>query len=119
RDPGRNPLFQICLVYQDTGSAPGPGADDGVPAAAVPTTPDTARFDLVLYLSPGRDGGVGVRLEYSSELFDADRMVRLLAHYERVVGPLVARPEERPSQVDLLDDAERQTLLADHNRTAI
>ncbi|HEU5269269.1 MAG TPA: condensation domain-containing protein, partial [Jatrophihabitans sp.] len=83
RIPGRNPLFQISLTL----SAEGP---------AEPDTPDLAGLaveridlpsagtwhDLSVNVSPRADGSLAVSVEYSVELFDADRIQRLVKHWQ-------------------------------------
>ncbi|HZM81183.1 MAG TPA: amino acid adenylation domain-containing protein [Candidatus Limnocylindrales bacterium] len=114
RDPGRNPLFDVCLVYQS--GAPIRGGAGGPSTEPVGLGSPTARFDLVLYLGPGPDGTLGMRLEYSTELFDEARMRRLLACYEGLVAAAVAAPDRRVGRLELPIEDRR---LAAWNDTAV
>jgi natural product biosynthesis luciferase-like monooxygenase protein/amino acid adenylation domain-containing protein/FkbM family methyltransferase len=114
RDMSRNPLFQVMLVLQN---APRPALD--LPGLALrPRLVDsgTAKFDLLLFLweAEGRLTGL---LEYSTELFDAATMRRLLGHYEALLRAAVTDPGQRLSRLSMLSEAERYQLLAGWNDT--
>ncbi|MDH3438906.1 MAG: amino acid adenylation domain-containing protein, partial [Betaproteobacteria bacterium] len=55
---------------------------------------------------------------YSTDLFDAATIRRMLVHYERLLEGVVADPECRLSHLPLLSDAERNQLLVEWNDTA-
>ncbi|HEY2292123.1 MAG TPA: amino acid adenylation domain-containing protein, partial [Thermoanaerobaculia bacterium] len=115
RDLSRPPLFRVLLALMDTPPAP---ALPGVVAAPLPVDNRTAKFDLTLSLVPAGDGLDGW-LEYSTELFDAVTVRRLLAHLERLLAGL-ADPEARETRLStlpLLAPAERLQLLAEWNDT--
>jgi len=113
RDPGRNPLFQVCLIYQGVATA----AKGGIRTEVVPVTLGTSRFDLAMYQGVTADGELSVGIEYSTELFDPARIHRLVAHYGRLMSAAVADPDRRLSTIDLLDTEERQTQLVEWNTT--
>ncbi|MDA3650035.1 amino acid adenylation domain-containing protein [Saccharopolyspora indica] len=117
RDPGRNPLFQISLFQTEAG-------DDEARFGSLTMSPvaspgRTARFDAGLgFGERANAGGIELSLEYSTELFDQDRMVRLLDHLERLLTAAVADPGARLSELDLLAPVEHR-LLAERNATAV
>ncbi|MGC5016914.1 condensation domain-containing protein, partial [Streptosporangium sp. DT93] len=84
RVTGRNPLFQISLTLQPASSQADLTLGD---AAAEPlaATNQFARFDVGMELMDAPDG-LWVSVEYSTELFDADRIERLLDHYTAVLA---------------------------------
>jgi amino acid adenylation domain-containing protein len=113
RDPTRNPLFQVCLVYQGAATAaPGP-----IRTELVPVTLGTSRFDLAIYQGVAASGEFSIGIEYSTELFEPARIRRLVAHYERLMTAVAADPERRLSSIGLLDDEEGHTQLVEWNRT--
>ncbi|MFC9492678.1 condensation domain-containing protein, partial [Streptomyces hydrogenans] len=80
REPGRNPLFQISLtLHADETAAAGP-AFGPVTAEPLPVTGSVARFDLAAHATVTADGGLRLQAEYATDLFDEDRMTRLLEH---------------------------------------
>src|SRR5262245_14933256 len=65
----------------------------------------TSRFDLTLSMSSsgGRLGGL---FEYSTELFDAETIKRIAAHYVRLLDQIVATPDARIDSLPLMAAAE-------------
>ncbi|WP_253773201.1 amino acid adenylation domain-containing protein [Goodfellowiella coeruleoviolacea] len=118
RDPGRNPLFQVALFQSGAGDAE-QARFGSLSMSPVATPGRTARFDAGLgFGERANAGGIELDLEYSTELFDQDRMVRLLDHLERLLTAAVANPGARLSELDLLSPAEHR-LLAERNATAV
>jgi len=78
---------------------------------------ETTKFDLTLYMTETEDGLL-TAFEYSSELFDATTIKRMLKHYEQLLEQVVIAPERRLSEISLLTEEEHQELLgrADHRR---
>jgi amino acid adenylation domain-containing protein len=56
-------------------------------------------------------------LVYSTDLYDAATMKRMLGHYLRLLEAIVAGPEVRISQLRLLPEAEQQRSLVEWNNT--
>src|SRR5258706_25219 len=78
----------------------------------------TSKTEMTLYLTEtpaGLDGFV----EYNTDLFDQATLVRLCAHYRRLLEAVVARPEVRLSELPLLSGDERRQVLVDWNATAV
>ncbi len=116
RDPSRNPLFGVCVIMQNVSAG---GSAGTITARAVPVSLGTSRFDLAVYLSVAPDGRLAVGLEYSTELFDADRMSRLVAHYRRVLESLVLDPDAPVGRIDVLPAGERATVLDEWSGAAV
>jgi amino acid adenylation domain-containing protein len=115
RTLGQTALFQHMFVFQNT-----PGRDlalDGVTTRPFPVAVDTAMFDLTLTLFDTGDAVTGT-LEYATDLFDAPTARRLVGRFERLLDAIVAEPEGRISEYDLLDPTERDLLVRQWNDTA-
>ncbi len=109
RDLSQNPLFQVMLALQN---APYEPLDiSGLKLRLSQTQSDTSKFDLFLSLweNAGRLSGM---LEYSTDMFDASAMRRLLGHYQQVLTAMADHPEQRLSQLPLLTGVEREQLQA-------
>jgi amino acid adenylation domain-containing protein len=116
RDLSRSPLFQAMFVLQDA-------RDEGwrMPGLAilpVPLTSETAKFDVLLTLGETGDGGFAANLEYSSDLFDEDRMARLLQGFEVLLAGAAATPERPAGELPLLTAEERDRLLLEWSGAA-
>ena len=115
RHLSHHPLFQVAFVLQPSGGPPPslPGVE--IEPVAVPVT--TSKFDLTLFIAESAEG-LRAKFEYSTDLFDADTIGRLLASLEMMLAGAVADPATRLSQLPILDATERQRVLVDWNRTA-
>ncbi len=112
RSLSHSPLFQVAFSLhnaQDTG-----GGLAGLSVQEVGTELGFAKFDLSLGLAAGSDGLHG-GLTYSTDLWEAATMRRLLGHFGRLLAAAAADPELRLSELRLLDDDERARLLHDLN----
>ncbi|GLZ40763.1 hypothetical protein Acsp05_43870 [Actinokineospora sp. NBRC 105648] len=113
RSMGRHPLFQTMVIFHD--------ADDrdlglpGVETAEQTESTTTARFDLTFTFTELADGLTGT-VEYADDLFDRATAEVIAARLVRLVAALAAEPGLRVGSVDLLDTAERSTLLTGWNR---
>ncbi|HEX7240243.1 MAG TPA: amino acid adenylation domain-containing protein, partial [Longimicrobiaceae bacterium] len=112
RSLSHSPLFQVAFTLdnaQDTG-----GGLAGLGVQEVGTELRFAKFDLSLGLAADSDG-LHAGLTYSTELWEAATMRRLLGHFGRLLEAAAADPERRLSELRLLDDDERAQLLAEWN----
>ena len=119
RDPSRNPLFQVTLQLFSAPSA----AEPSRPASTESPTDSwqvvergTAIFDIAVILGE-IDGGVSGRVEYSTDLFEAETIARMLSHFRRVLEAAAAEPEHRLSMLPLLDPTEQLQLSVGWNTT--
>jgi len=75
-----------------------------------------AQFDLTLMVVHTKKGLVAC-LQYNTDLFDRDRITRMLEHYRALLDEIVARPEQRVSDFSILPTAERRQQLLEWNQT--
>ncbi len=114
RDASRTPLFQVSFAIQDF-----PAVEFLLPG--IQTTPwfvstHTSKFDFSLTLERSAEGWTAAT-EYSTDLFDADRVERMLNHWCVILENVAANPDQRVSEIPLLTTAEQQQILNDWNRT--
>ena len=110
RVAGRNPLFQICFTLL-TGDIVGEYSFGDVKVSTLPIQLGTSRFDMAFQISALSDGSTTAWVEYSTELFDEDRIERLIQHFETALASITADPDRRLSQLELLSAAESELLL--------
>jgi amino acid adenylation domain-containing protein len=114
RDLGHSPLFQVMFILQN---APRRHFElPGVVMDELEFDPGTAKFDLTVDMAEV-DGGLLCEVEYSTDLFDASTIQRLLGHFRTLLEGIAADADRRLSELPLLDDAERRW-LAEWNDTA-
>ncbi len=116
RSVSHAPIFQVLFVLQNAPwEAPTlPGLD----VASVPIDIGISKFDLSLAVRE-RDGLLRTVVEYSTDLFEAETIRRMLGHYQTLLEGIIANPDERLSELPLLTGAERQQLLVERNRTEV
>ena len=110
RVSGRNPLFQICFTLL-TGDIVGEYNFGDLKVSALPVQLGTSRFDIAFQVSILSDGSAEAWVEYSTELFDQDRIERLVQHYETALSSMTADPDRRLSRLELLTAEEADLLL--------
>jgi amino acid adenylation domain-containing protein len=110
----RNTLFRVMFILQNASRRP--PALPGLSVHFVEVDPGIARSDLVLELTDA-DQRLSGWLEYSTDLFEAPTMARMVEHFQTLLEAIVANPEERISRLDLLPAGERRQVLIDWNGT--
>jgi amino acid adenylation domain-containing protein len=115
RDKSRNPLFQISFQFFQRPTAKGVREEVLLPFMPVPS--GIAKFDLSVELTWTENEVTG-HVEYNTDLFDQGRIERLVGHYHRLLGGIVADPSCRISALPLLTPAEEQKALVEWNATA-
>jgi non-ribosomal peptide synthetase component F/alpha-ketoglutarate-dependent taurine dioxygenase/NRPS condensation-like uncharacterized protein len=89
RELNRTPLFQSKFVLQN---APMPPLElDGLTFSILEVDSGTTKFDLLLSMWETEQGLSG-KLEYSTDLFNASTIARMLADYETILRIIVAQP---------------------------
>lgn len=115
RQLSHTPLFQVMLILQnapmDTLALP------GLTLSALPAESTTAKFDLTVDLVEA-DGVLSGTVDYSTDLFEAATIARLMNHYIQLLEAIVAKPTARVNELPMLSHAERQQLLVEWNATA-
>ena len=120
RDLSHTPLFQVMLVLENR---PAPPSLPGLSVAPLPVDTRTAKFDLMLVLAEqaDREGlatGLALGIEYSTDLFDAPTMGRLIAQLHTLLAAAASDPGVPLRELPLLGAAERAQVLREWNDTA-
>ncbi len=102
RDANRNPLFGVQFVMQP---AAGGAELDGLGVEVTEIDTPTAKRDLTFTFVD--DELLTGHVEYASELFDAVRIERLIAHFRLVLDAMVADRGKRLSELPSLTESER------------
>ena len=115
RTLNQNPLFQVAFALQNA-----PRQELKLPhldARLLRVDAGTAKFDLTLAFYERKEGLEG-SVEYSTDLFDAARIERMIGHLQVLLEAVVANPGGCVSRLPLLKSFEKQQLLRDWNNTA-
>lgn len=114
RDLSHTPLFQVMFEFGNTPISA--LALPGLTLSLLETKSSTAKFDLSLSMRETEQGLIG-SLEYNTDLFDAGTIARMLGHFQTLVASILANPDQRLENLQLLTDAEKQQLLVEWNDT--
>jgi amino acid adenylation domain-containing protein len=113
RDGSRHPLFQVLFSIQP----PKPDYPNGWALTQMDVTVGTAKFDLYLELDQEHDRIIG-RFLYSTDLFDAATIRRMIGHWQTLLRGVVLDPQCALARLPLLTPEEQRTILVDRNQTA-
>ncbi|MGK3959181.1 non-ribosomal peptide synthase/polyketide synthase [Sorangium sp. So ce118] len=113
--PRGQALFETLLVVENY------PVDEALRKGEVPLAVEEVRaidqtgYPLTVAVEPGRE--ILLKLSYHAERFDAATIERIAGHYQTLLEGLVVEPSRRVSELSLLTEAERHTLLATWNAT--
>ena len=99
RSQSYQPLVQVAFALHNT--PPDSLQLTGVTLRKMNIVPETAKFDLTLSLRETPKTLVAT-LEYSTDLFDAATIKRMLGHYATLLAGIVAAPDRPISRLPLL-----------------
>lgn len=108
RDLNRTPLFQVMFVLQNA-----PFEALKLPRLTITLLPlenRTAKFDLTLSVRESQRGFT-LSLEYNTDIFDSDYIVRMLEQYDTLLQAAIENPDLRISRLPLLSKTAQQKLL--------
>src|SRR5687768_5249909 len=110
----RTPLFQAMFVLQN---APMPTLKvPGLTLSSLLVENRTAKFDLTLNMEESESGLI-TQLEYNSDLFDGETIIRMLEHFEVLLRGIVENFSRPISTLPLLTEIERRKLTEEWNQT--
>jgi amino acid adenylation domain-containing protein len=114
RNLSHNPLFQVMFVLQN---APKEKVElPGLNIRFLERESVTTKSDLTLFMEETPEGLKG-GLEYNTALFNADTIERMAGHFQTLLADIIAHPERRISELQILPPAEQYQLLIDWNNT--
>lgn len=110
RDTSRSPVFQTLFTLENT-----PVRDTSVANFSVrPLRNDAhvrAKFELSLFLQE-TEGGIGGIFEYKTDLFDAHLIESMVTAFTHILTAVGATSDTVIARLPLLDDGQKQWLLA-------
>uniref|UniRef100_UPI0005513680 amino acid adenylation domain-containing protein n=1 Tax=Andreprevotia chitinilytica TaxID=396808 RepID=UPI0005513680 len=113
RSLSHSPLFQSLFTLNNTPQGQALGLP-GLTLQVLDTPHHTTQFDLSLSLHEDGTGLVG-QLQYATDLFDAETIARLAAHFEIVLTGMVDNDQQAISRLPLLTMAQQQHITHGFN----
>ncbi len=129
RDMSMNPLFQVMFSFHDE-----PMPEQGLPGLDVKLTPvlsnGSAKFDLgvigiphsaqILGLPQGSDqDGLTMIWEHNTDLFETETIASMFDHYQVLLESMVANPDQRVSELAIVEPEAYRNYLIGWNDTAV
>ena len=114
RDMSRNPLFDTMFVLENMET--GELKLDGLSFTPYQIENKVAKFDITLEAKEQEDR-IAFSLEYCTRLFKAETIQRLSVHYVNVLKSILHNPGQELSEIDILAEEEKNTLLYEFNNT--
>lgn len=116
RDVSRSPVFQATFTMLNYDASAAPPAE--LTVRPFHAENQVTRFDIELYLyDPVVD--ISGFITYNADIFTPSTIERLAQHLERVMRAVVADPQVRVGDLDLLAPHERELVLHGWNDTAL
>lgn len=116
RNLSYSPLFQVMLNYRDRDQLLPFIGMEGLAIESLLASSDTSKFDLFWFVTDCGDE-IWLELEYSTDLFDDDRIARMLNHYETLLAAAAAEPDVEIAKMPLLTAGEYRQTVIEGNQT--
>jgi amino acid adenylation domain-containing protein/non-ribosomal peptide synthase protein (TIGR01720 family)/FkbM family methyltransferase len=117
RDMSRSPLFQVMFVLENRPAVPALSLE-GIQLFQEKFSSDTAKFELTLNIVE-TSAGLSGSIEYSTDLYHAKTIERMVGHFIKLLNAIVHAPSEKISTLSILTQPEEQQLLHLFNKTGI
>ena len=113
-----SPLVQIIVNWRERDQQSSFIAMEGLAVESLVAETGTLKFDLSFILTEGQDD-VWLEMEYNTDLFNADRIHRMVEHYRTLLASAAADPGRKLNELTLLPQAEREKIIVEWNQTAM
>ena len=118
RNPSYTPLYQVLLGLVKTPvNRLHVVESTNLTIGSVPTHAGTANLDLVMELREIGGRLVG-SVEYRTDLFNDETIMRMISHFEILLTSIVANPDTRLSLLEMLTESEKEQQSLKKNRRA-
>jgi Condensation domain len=107
------PLFQVLFLYQKNG--PLTSVMGELEFSVLNIFTGTSTYDLMMIVEEGEIHELYLHLSYSTDLFAASTINRMLQHYENLLRSIVANPDEHIAALSMSSDKEDAQLLDSFN----
>ncbi len=115
-DGGRNPLFDVAFSFQNFEQSQ--LALPNITLAPFEYAQRISKFDLNLIVV-GTSDKMTLNFEYATSLFDQTTIARFASFLDRIVKGLANGEHKSISEVDILDQAEKDFILKEFNATRV
>jgi amino acid adenylation domain-containing protein len=115
RNMSYSPVFQVMFGFTNAGQTV--LEIPGLKLSGYGALREAAKYDLLLGVTELRDR-LSISLEYSTDLFEEERIERLLVHFRSLLESVVVDPNQHLIDIPLLQQSERAQILVEWNQTS-
>jgi amino acid adenylation domain-containing protein len=116
RDMSYSPLFQVMLSWRHRDHLPSFLGLEGLVVKPDFAETGAAKFDMTLFVTDCGDD-IWLEIEYCTELFDEERIARMLSHFQTFLEAAADDPDRHIEQLPLMTSAEYHQTLVEWNGT--
>ena len=116
KDMSRTALFDVLFAYSDEIYEPAPIGEMKVRMTDVNL--GYGKYDLNLFLQKNGDTVTG-KLVYNSRYYGAAAIAAMAAHFNGLLQALVSMPGDKLATIDMLNGAERESVLLEYDNTDV
>jgi amino acid adenylation domain-containing protein len=113
-DLSKSPLFQVMYAYQNFIQPDDLSELDDLSVEFVSGVNQEGSHDLALEVYQGKDS-FQLKLDYSTDLFSAATIQRLMGHYINLLASITSRPDAAIADHALLSEDEKRRIVVDWN----
>ena len=114
RNMSHTPIFQVMFDLQNASLEA--LEFSGLKLTVQEIETETAKFDLLLTMKEEVDGLSG-SFEYNTDLFNRSTIERLISHFQTLLKNIIANPDRRISDLQILPKIEEHKILIEWNQT--
>jgi len=114
RNLSYSPLFQVMMVLQNNPASELFFGDLSLRPVEFEQT--VSKFDLIISFKETAEGLLG-EIEYNTNLFEKDRIERMVGHINILVESIISNPTVTISELEILASTEKHKLLVEWNDT--
>jgi amino acid adenylation domain-containing protein/non-ribosomal peptide synthase protein (TIGR01720 family) len=110
RNPARTPLFQVMMVLHNTPDIPKLRLGD-VEISYEPFDQQISKFDITFFITV-TDEGLHCNIEYNTDLYKEETIVRMTEHFRQLLSSIVQSPESKVGSLSILPKKESADILS-------
>src|SRR5215204_1270583 len=110
RNPGRTPLFQVMMVLHNTPDIPKLRLGE-VELSHEPFDQKISKFDITFFVTV-TDEGLQCNVEYNTDLYKEETIVRMTDHFRQLLSSIVQSPESKVGSLSILTKKESADILS-------
>ncbi|SFE91411.1 non-ribosomal peptide synthase domain TIGR01720/amino acid adenylation domain-containing protein [Chitinophaga sp. CF118] len=115
RDMSRSPVFQVMFLLQDALDI-SRLSFDGVSVTTESVEHKISKFDLTFFITEKKNG-LTLSIEYATDLFQHDTIVRMAGHYIQLLKAIAESPSQQIDTLQMLSAKEEEQLLLEFNES--